>query len=62
MARTQIAFSSGILPPELRLPTGINTSFYSYLFGPRVSVDVGKIRPFAEVLGGAASRALISIL
>jgi opacity protein-like surface antigen len=30
-----------------------NTNIYSYLFGPRVSVTVGKIRPFAEALFGA---------
>jgi opacity protein-like surface antigen len=30
-----------------------NTKLYSYLFGPRVSVTVGKIRPFAEALFGA---------
>jgi len=33
-----------------------NASFseHNYLFGPRVSVSVGKIRPFAEALFGAA--------
>jgi hypothetical protein len=33
-----------------------NASFseHKYLFGPRVSVSVGKIRPFAEALFGAA--------
>jgi opacity protein-like surface antigen len=30
-----------------------NTNIYSYLFGPRVSVTVGKVRPFAEALFGA---------
>ncbi len=46
-------------------PTGVqsvgslstfNASFteHNYLFGPRVSVSVGKIRPFAEALFGAA--------
>jgi hypothetical protein len=30
-----------------------NFSLYNYLFGPRVSVSVAKIRPFAEVLVGA---------
>ena len=39
-------------------PTSINTNFYTFLFGPRVSVQVGKIRPFAEVLVGLASQKL----
>lgn len=30
-----------------------NFSEYNYLFGPRVSVSVAKLRPFAEVLVGA---------
>jgi opacity protein-like surface antigen len=30
-----------------------STNVYSYLFGPRASVTVGKIRPFAEALFGA---------
>ncbi len=30
-----------------------STDLYSYLFGPRVSVTVGKVRPFAEALFGA---------
>jgi len=30
-----------------------STNIYSYLFGPRVSVTVGKVRPFAEALFGA---------
>ena len=29
------------------------TDIYSYLFGPRVSITVGKVRPFAEALFGA---------
>jgi opacity protein-like surface antigen len=35
--------------------SGLNasTNIYSYLFGPRVSVTVGKVRPFAEALFGA---------
>jgi opacity protein-like surface antigen len=45
-------FSSFVPNP----PTHINTSFYSYLFGPRVSVEVGKFRPFAEGLFGIASQ------
>jgi hypothetical protein len=43
-------FSSFIFNP----PTHSNTSFYSYLFGPRVSVELGKLRPFAEALFGVA--------
>jgi hypothetical protein len=39
-------------------PKSINTNFYTFLFGPRVSVQVGKIRPFAEVLVGLASQNL----
>jgi len=31
-----------------------NISQYNFLFGPRVSVQSGKIRPFAEVLFGGA--------
>jgi opacity protein-like surface antigen len=30
-----------------------STDIYSYLFGPRVSITVGKVRPFAEALFGA---------
>ena len=43
-------FSSFIFNP----PTHSDTSFYSYLFGPRVSVKLGKFRPFAEALFGVA--------
>jgi opacity protein-like surface antigen len=39
-------------------PTSVNTTFYTYLFGPRVSVKLGKIRPFAEALVGVASQSL----
>jgi len=53
-----ITLEAGVVPPGTPLPTGINTSFYSYLFGPRLSVEVRKIRPFAEVLVGAASQSL----
>jgi len=31
-----------------------STNIYSFLFGPRVSVSVGKVRPFAHALIGAA--------
>jgi opacity protein-like surface antigen len=38
--------------------THVDTSVHSYLFGPRVSVSLDKIRPFAEVLiGGAHAKA-----
>lgn len=33
---------------------GGNISHHNYLFGPRVSVSVGKVRPFAELLVGAS--------
>ncbi len=33
---------------------GASVTEHNYLFGPRVSVSVGKIRPFAEALFGAA--------
>jgi opacity protein-like surface antigen len=32
----------------------VNIREYNFLFGPRVSVSVGKVRPFAHVLIGAA--------
>jgi opacity protein-like surface antigen len=32
---------------------GSHVSEHNYLFGPRVSVSVGKVRPFAELLIGA---------
>lgn len=44
---------SSLLPNP---PTHINTSFHSYLFGPRVSVELGRLRPFAEALFGVASQ------
>jgi hypothetical protein len=53
---------SGIVPPPLACPVSIpncgvtfnaNFSENNYLFGPRVSVSVGKIRPFAEALFGS---------
>lgn len=33
---------------------GSHISEHNYLFGPRISVGVGKVRPFAELLIGAA--------
>jgi hypothetical protein len=35
-------------------PLNVSTSLQTYLFGPRVSMSVGKFRPFAEALFGAA--------
>src|SRR5262249_27495663 len=35
-------------------PHGVSTKEYNFLFGPRVSVSVGKIRPFAHFLFGAS--------
>lgn len=34
-------------------PSSINTKEYNFLFGPRVSMSIGKLRPFAEALVGA---------
>jgi len=51
---------TGFSPFFFNHPTHSNTSFYSYLFGPRVSVELGKFRPFAEGLFGVP-RMLISI-
>jgi hypothetical protein len=49
-------FSNTILCPAPTCPPTItaNVSEHNYLFGPRVSVSVGKFRPFAEALFGAA--------
>jgi hypothetical protein len=38
--------------PTTGCPTDINTHIDNLLFGPRVSVSVGKVRPFAEALFG----------
>ena len=35
-------------------PTALNGRLDSYLFGPRVSASVGRLRPFAHALFGAA--------
>lgn len=32
--------------------TGLNTNLHNYLFGPRISVPLGRFRPFAEALFG----------
>ena len=49
----------GVPPPQLGggvCPGGFNASVteHNFLFGPRVSVSVGKFRPFAEALFGGA--------
>lgn len=38
----------------LNTPLDVNAHEFTALFGPRVSVRVGKLRPFAEALFGAA--------
>jgi len=43
-----------VLIPHCTTTLNANFSENNYLFGPRVSVSVGKIRPFAEALFGAA--------
>jgi hypothetical protein len=35
-------------------PVNFDTKLYTYLFGPRVSVNLGKFRPFAHFLFGGA--------
>ena len=45
-----------VMPP----PTTVDTHVYTYLFGPRVSVQIGRVRPFAETLIGADSQSLHS--
>jgi|SRR5579871_920539 len=35
-------------------PASVNSHLDNFLFGPRVSVTVGKVRPFAEALFGAS--------
>lgn len=42
------------VPPCLVIPVNVNVSEHNYLFGPRVGVSVGKFRPFAEAMFGAA--------
>jgi opacity protein-like surface antigen len=40
------------------VPIHVDLKEYNFLFGPRVSVSVGKVRPFAHVLIGAAHESL----
>ncbi len=47
---------TGLDPFLFKPPTYLHTSFYSYLFGPRFSVEIGRFRPFAEGLFGVASQ------
>jgi outer membrane protein with beta-barrel domain len=42
------------------LPSTIGTHLHTYLFGPRISTDLGRFRPFAEALAGAATQSLKS--
>src|SRR5579883_192359 len=39
-------------PPPI-LPSDLNAHEYNFLFGPRVSFSVGRVRPFAHGLVGA---------
>lgn len=41
-------------------PSTTDTHLQTYLFGPRVSADLGKFRPFAEAFVGAATQSLNS--
>jgi len=43
-----------VVTPLFSGSTSVSTHVQSYLFGPRVSFSVGKMRPFAHVLIGAA--------
>jgi hypothetical protein len=43
-----------VATPPANCPIALNGNLDSYLFGPRVSVSVGKVRPFAHALFGAA--------
>jgi hypothetical protein len=44
--------------PFSTFPSNINTHLYTYLFGPRISTNLGRLRPFAEVFVGAATQSL----
>jgi hypothetical protein len=43
-----------IVPPCPPIGISVDSKVYSFLFGPRVSVSVGKLRPFAHALFGAS--------
>jgi hypothetical protein len=48
--------------PFSTFPSSINTHLHTYLFGPRISAHLGRLRPFAEVFVGAATQSLKSEL
>ena len=50
---SDFATSCPVLIPNCVVTFSTNFREHNYLFGPRVSVSVGKIRPFAEALFGA---------
>ena len=47
-----VQFSSPIVGPTTRVD--VDTHMYTYLFGPRFSVSVGHVKPFAHALFGVA--------
>ena len=52
---SQNAIAPALCPfPTCPLNVSVDSSEYNFLFGPGASVSVGKIRPFAEALFGAA--------
>lgn len=46
--------------PFSTFPSTTDTHLHTYLFGPRVSAGLGRFRPFAEALVGAATQSLKS--
>jgi hypothetical protein len=44
--------------PFSSFPSEIDTHLHTYLFGPRISTNLGRLRPFAEALVGAATQSL----
>ena len=51
-------YGSTRIPDTCPVPPGcspsVNSKMYSFVFGPRVSVSVGKVTPFAHALFGAS--------
>jgi len=43
-----------VVIPNCNATINLNVTGHNYLFGPRVSVSVGKIRPFGEAMFGGA--------
>src|SRR3954447_18349342 len=43
-----------VIAPPVSCPPSLNGKLDSYLFGPRVSVSIGGVRPFAHALFGVA--------